>query len=84
MSTAQIKSLYIQPGSLWEQAYIKSFHSGLGASVSGGAENTASGVESSVSGGVFNLAGGTGTVVIGGQNVTNNKDISIAPQPPFP
>ena len=26
MSTAQIKSLYIQPGSPWEQAYIESFH----------------------------------------------------------
>ena len=26
MSTAQIESLYIQPGSPWEQAYIESFH----------------------------------------------------------
>ena len=26
MSAAQIKSLYIQPGSPWEQAYIESFH----------------------------------------------------------
>jgi putative transposase len=26
MGTAQIKSLYIRPGSPWEQAYIESFH----------------------------------------------------------
>jgi transposase InsO family protein len=26
MSTVQVKSLYIQPGSPWEQAYIESFH----------------------------------------------------------
>jgi hypothetical protein len=54
------------------------------ASVSGGQRNTASGGESSVSGGASNTAGGSGTVVIGGVNIINNKDFSIAPQPPFP
>jgi hypothetical protein len=37
-----------------------------------------------VSGGTGNNAGGRNTVVIGGQNVTDNKNNSIAPQPPFP
>jgi hypothetical protein len=34
--------------------------------------------------GVRNTAGGFQTVVLGGQNVTDNNDFSIAPQPPFP
>ena len=57
---------------------------GEGASVSGGELNTASGSEAAVSGGFGNTAGGFASVVIGGQNVTDNKDNSIAPQPPFP
>ena len=73
--------------------------SGVFASVSGGGANTASGDQSSVlgggtniasgggasvTGGAFNTASGSITVVLGGQNVTDNKDASIAPQPPFP
>jgi uncharacterized coiled-coil protein SlyX len=54
------------------------------SSVSGGLGNTASGIQASVSGGQGNTAGGQITVVIGGQLVTDNKDNSIAPQPPFP
>jgi hypothetical protein len=57
---------------------------GLGASGRGGLNNVASGDFASVSGGNLNTAGGFATVVIGGQNVTDNKDNSIAPQPPFP
>jgi FtsZ-binding cell division protein ZapB len=49
------------------------------SSVSGGQTNTASGGQSGVSGGVANTAGGIATVVIGGQNVTDNKDVAIAP-----
>jgi hypothetical protein len=30
-----------------------------------------------------NTPGGFGTIVIGGQNVTDDKDLSIAPQPPL-
>jgi hypothetical protein len=55
-----------------------------GASVSGGILNFASILFASVSGGTQNIAGGFATVVIGGANVTDNKDNSIAPQPPFP
>jgi hypothetical protein len=58
--------------------------SGFGASVSGGRFNVASGEATSVTGGTGNAAGKLATVVIGGQNVTDNKDNSIAPQPPFP
>jgi hypothetical protein len=58
--------------------------SGFDASVVGGAVNTASGDDASVSGGVLNTAGGNETVVIGGSGVTDNKNNSIAPQPPFP
>jgi hypothetical protein len=54
------------------------------ASVSGGLSNTASGGAASVSGGVGNTAGGFESVLIGGQNITDNKNNSIAPQPPFP
>jgi hypothetical protein len=55
------------------------------ASVTGGQGNVASGFSgASVTGGSQNTAGGFGTVVIGGQNVTNNNNNSIAPQPPFP
>jgi hypothetical protein len=54
------------------------------SSVSGGIRNTASGSAASVSGGLFNTAGGQGTMVIGGQEIGDNKDYSIAPQPPFP
>jgi hypothetical protein len=54
------------------------------ASVSGGIRKTASGSAASVVGGLFNSAGGQGTMVIGGQEVGDNKDYSIAPQPPFP
>jgi len=38
----------------------------------------------SVSGGTFNIASGQYTVVLGGQNVIDNNNFSIAPQPPFP
>jgi hypothetical protein len=54
------------------------------SSVSGGQSNTASGAFASISGGISNTASGRGTVVIGGVNVIDNKDNSIAPQPPFP
>jgi len=65
---------------------------GPAASVSGGSGNVAGGPAASVTGGRGNTAGrfdivnpsGTGTVVIGGQNVTDFNDFSIAPQPPFP
>jgi trimeric autotransporter adhesin len=57
---------------------------GEGASVSGGALNTASGSEAAVSGGFGNTAGGFASVVIGGQNVIDNNNNSISPQPPFP
>jgi FtsZ-binding cell division protein ZapB len=63
---------------------FENFASGVGASVSSGNFNTASGFFASVSGGSSNTAGGFNTVVIGGQNVTDNKDNSLAPQPPFP
>jgi hypothetical protein len=53
-------------------------------SVSGGEGNRAGGFSASVTGGGGNTAGGFNTVVIGGRNVTDNKDNSIAPQPPFP
>jgi hypothetical protein len=33
---------------------------------------------------VGNTAGGFESVLIGGQNITDNKNNSIAPQPPFP
>jgi hypothetical protein len=58
--------------------------SGQSASISGGGGNTASGGGASVSGGQNNTAGGFDSVVLGGQNVIDNKDNSIAPQPPFP
>jgi hypothetical protein len=61
------------------------------STVTGGTGNTAGskttfqgGLASSVVGGSGNNAGGRYTVVIGGQNVTDSKDNSIAPQPPFP
>ena len=61
------------------------------STVIGGTGNTAGslvtfqgGLGSSVLGGTGNNAGGRNSVVIGGQNVTDNKDNSIAPQPPFP
>jgi hypothetical protein len=61
------------------------------STVTGGTGNTAGsfvtfqgGIGASVLGGTGNKAGGHNTVVIGGQNVTDNKDNSIAPQPPFP
>jgi hypothetical protein len=63
---------------------IKNTASGIAASVSGGELNTASGSEAAVSGGFGNTAGGFATVVIGGQNVIDNNNNSIAPQPPFP
>jgi hypothetical protein len=60
-------------------------------SVTGGIGNTAGnrttfqgGFAASVVGGFGNTAGGRNTVVIGGQDVTDNTDNSIAPQPPFP
>jgi hypothetical protein len=58
--------------------------SGFFASVTGGRDNTASGFFASVTGGVNNTAGGKESVVLGGTNVINNKNNSIAPQPPFP
>jgi hypothetical protein len=70
-----------------EDASVSGGHSntasGFFATVSGGQVNTASGA-ATVSGGSGNTAGGIGTVVIGGQNVTDNNNNSIAPQPPFP
>jgi hypothetical protein len=63
----------------------------LNATVTGGTGNTAgslvifeAGIGSSVLGGSGNNAGGRNTVVIGGQNITDNNDNSIAPKPPFP
>ena len=56
---------------------------GSQASVSGGDGNTASGTQSSIIGGAGNTADGSATVVIGGQNITNQVDGSIRPQPPF-
>jgi hypothetical protein len=60
-------------------------------SITGGIRNTAGSVAifeggygSSVVGGFNNTAGGRNTVVIGGQNVADNNDNSIAPKPPFP
>jgi trimeric autotransporter adhesin len=53
-------------------------------SVSGGQNNTASGAGANVTGGTQNTAAGIGTVVIGGHNVTDNNNNSIAPNPPFP
>jgi hypothetical protein len=63
----------------------------LFTSITGGTGNTAGsvvtfqgGLGASVLGGSGNNAGGRNSVVIGGQNITDNKDNSIAPQPPFP
>jgi FtsZ-binding cell division protein ZapB len=63
--------------------------SGVYTSVLGGIRNTAGGIVppiagSTVVGGEFNTAGGRVSVVLGGQGVIDNKDDSIAPQPPFP
>jgi FtsZ-binding cell division protein ZapB len=58
--------------------------SGQFCGVNGGVRNIANGDAASVSGGLFNTAGGEATVVIGGQGVADNKNNSIAPQPPFP
>jgi len=57
--------------------------SGSQASVSGGDGNVANGPQSSVSGGAGNTAAGSVSAVIGGQNVTDNVDGAIRPQPPF-
>jgi trimeric autotransporter adhesin len=61
------------------------------STVAGGSGNSAGsfvtfqgGLGSSVLGGTGNNAGGRNSVVIGGQNVTDNNDNSIAPKPPFP
>jgi hypothetical protein len=57
----------------------------FGSAVLSGYNNTASGFQGSVViGGKGNTASGLNTVVIGGQNVIDNTDNSIAPQPPFP
>jgi hypothetical protein len=60
-------------------------------SITGGVSNTAGsdisfqgGFGATVVGGFGNTASGHNTVVLGGQKVTDNKDNSIAPQPPFP
>ena len=58
--------------------------SGQFCTVNGGVRNIANGDAASVSGGLFNTAGGEATVVIGGQGVADNKNNSLAPQPPFP
>jgi len=59
--------------------------SGQGSSVVlGGGSNTARGYASVVLCGQLNTATGASTVVLGGQNVIDNKNFSIAPQPPFP
>jgi hypothetical protein len=60
-------------------------------SVTGGTGNTAGslvifqgGLGASVIGGAGNNAAGRNTVAISGQQFTDNKDNSLAPQPPFP
>jgi hypothetical protein len=60
-------------------------------SITGGTGNTAGsdvtfqgGLGATVTGGSGNHAGGRYTVVIGGQNVIDNNDNSVAPKPPFP
>jgi hypothetical protein len=58
--------------------------SGQWASISGGQNNTASGSTTTITGGDGNSAVGFNTVLIGGQNVIDNNNNSIAPQPPFP
>jgi hypothetical protein len=65
-------------------ASAANFDTDEAASVSGGENNTASGLGASVSGGIGNTAGGVATVVIGGFSNADNKNLSIAPQPPFP
>jgi trimeric autotransporter adhesin len=61
------------------------------STVTGGTGNNAGsfitfqeGIGASVLGGTGNNAGGRNSVVIGSQNIIDNKDLSIAPQPPFP
>ena len=56
----------------------------FGGLVVGTANTIINGYGASVSGGTGNKAGGRNTIVIGGQNVTDNNDNSIAPKPPFP
>jgi hypothetical protein len=59
--------------------------SGFEACVIGGnGDNIASGQDAVVLGGLHNMASGDGTVVLGGQNVADNTNFSIRPQPPFP
>jgi hypothetical protein len=60
-------------------------------SITGGTSNTAGsditfqgGLGASVTGGTGNHAGGRNTVVIGGQNIIDNNDNSIAPKAPYP
>ena len=60
-------------------------------SITGGISNTAGseitfqgGLGASVTGGTGNHAGGRNTVVIGGQNIIDNNDNSIAPKAPYP
>jgi len=47
-------------------------------------QNVASGDFCSIIGGFGDRANGQYSVIIGGQNVTDNNNNSIAPQPPFP
>jgi hypothetical protein len=61
------------------------------STVTGGTGNNAGsfvtfqqGIGASVLGGSGNNAGGRNSVVIGGQNITDNNDNSMAPKPPFP
>jgi hypothetical protein len=58
--------------------------SGQWASVTGGQNNTASGSTTTITGGAGNTAIGFNTVIIGSQNITDNNNNSIAPNPPFP
>jgi hypothetical protein len=58
--------------------------SGEFANLSGGESNNSTGFAANISGGSGNRAGGKDTIVIGGINVADDKDSSIAPQPPFP
>jgi trimeric autotransporter adhesin len=55
---------------------------GFGGSVLGGQGNDA-GEEATVCGGVGNTAAGVHAVVIGGSNITDNNDNSIAPGAPL-
>jgi hypothetical protein len=58
--------------------------SGEFTSLCGGESNNSSGFAANISGGSGNSAGGKDTIVIGGMNIGDDADGSIAPEPPFP